>query len=361
MKRIVYLCPVHNRFDSRIFDRTCRSLSKIAKVFLVTRNAHDELIEGVRVSAFPEYRGRLARMTVGSLRLFFHALSLRGDVYVTISPESMWVALALKLFTRAKVAHEVHEHFWGEIPQRGYLPGWLAGAMVRLNGFLQRTTFPRLDAIIAATSGIAEEIAPLNPRTVTINNYPLREDPPAADPEPALCFLGGITRDRGAIAMLDAIAISKTPLLLAGPIEPPELENELKAHPGWKFVRYQGVVPRRRAMEVLSRARAGIILFLPTANNMRCYSNKIFEYMSLGLPIIASDFPLWRKFVADNGCGVMVNPQDPGAVAKAITGLLADPEQAKTMGERGRDRYRLEYNWDVEEKKLLDLFGDLLG
>jgi glycosyltransferase involved in cell wall biosynthesis len=85
----------------------------------------------------------------------------------------------------------------------------------------------------------------------------------------------------------------------------------------------------------------------------------MFEYMSAGLPVIASDFPLWRSIIEDNVCGICVNPENPQAIADAIDFLVTNPAVAKRMGENGREMVRVRYNWMNEEKKLVNFYAAL--
>ena len=91
------------------------------------------------------------------------------------------------------------------------------------------------------------------------------------------------------------------------------------------------------------------------------YPTTLFEYMALGLPVIVSDFPLWRDVVDGAGCGVCVPPGDASALADALELLAREPEAARRMGDRGREAAIARYRWETEEKKLLGLYEELVG
>jgi len=86
----------------------------------------------------------------------------------------------------------------------------------------------------------------------------------------------------------------------------------------------------------------------------------MFEYMSAGIPVIASDFSLWREIIQGNDCGLLVDPLDPAAIAKAIDYLVENPKEAQRMGENGRRAVENRYNWGQEEKKFLQFYGQIL-
>ncbi len=82
--------------------------------------------------------------------------------------------------------------------------------------------------------------------------------------------------------------------------------------------------------------------------------------MSAGIPVIASDFPLWREILDDNECGICINPLDPQDIASAINYLISHPDVAKRMGENGRRAVREKFNWSIEEKKLIQFYEEVL-
>ena len=101
--------------------------------------------------------------------------------------------------------------------------------------------------------------------------------------------------------------------------------------------------------------------FHPIPNAVNAMPNKLFEYMAAGLPVIASNFPLWQEIVESNHCGLTVDPLEPKDIARAIEYLIEHPEEARKMGENGRRAVIRKYNWETEGKKLLELYAALIG
>jgi glycosyltransferase involved in cell wall biosynthesis len=122
-----------------------------------------------------------------------------------------------------------------------------------------------------------------------------------------------------------------------------------------------GFLDRDRVRQVLSRSLAGLVLLHPIINYLDALPVKMFEYMCAGIPVIASDFPLWREIIQGNNCGLLVDPLEPTAIAKAIDYLVENPREAQRMGENGRKAVEARYNWESEEKKLLRFYDKILG
>jgi glycosyltransferase involved in cell wall biosynthesis len=150
-------------------------------------------------------------------------------------------------------------------------------------------------------------------------------------------------------------------LKLAGEFWPENLRARVKARPGWQQVAELGLLPRSKVTELFATARAGLLVFHPDPNNVQAQPNKLFEYMAAGLPVIASNFPLWKEIVTGIGCGVLVDPLKPTEIADAIEYLLTHPAEAEQMGIRGREAVEKKFNWECEERKLLQFYEGLLA
>src|SRR5699024_8874157 len=105
---------------------------------------------------------------------------------------------------------------------------------------------------------------------------------------------------------------------------------------------------------------AGIALFPPTAHYMKKELTKFFEYMNAGLPIICSNFPIWKTFVETHQCGIAVDPYNEEEIKEALESLRKNPELAIQMGENGKKAVQEELNWKAEEKKLIHWYDQLV-
>ena len=79
----------------------------------------------------------------------------------------------------------------------------------------------------------------------------------------------------------------------------------------------------------------------------------------MGLPVVMNGSAYNRAFVERWHCGICVDPENVEEIASAIRYLLDHPEEARQMGENGRQAVREEFNWGVEEKKLLALYEEI--
>jgi glycosyltransferase involved in cell wall biosynthesis len=107
--------------------------------------------------------------------------------------------------------------------------------------------------------------------------------------------------------------------------------------------------------EVAGRLEAATILVLPnTASALsERYTSplKLFEYLALGRPIVASDLPAIREVLTDGQTALLVPPGDPAALAAALSRLAAEPATADSIAQRARDLAH-EYTWDARARRL---------
>jgi glycosyltransferase involved in cell wall biosynthesis len=232
------------------------------------------------------------------------------------------------------------------------------------------------DAVVATTPTIARRF-PAS-QTVVVHNYPLLkqlevpQETPYQTRDPLLVYVGYLSAGRGVRQMVKAMAALPRSLdarlMLAGIFDPDHRESRLKGGleaicrdlPGWQHVTYLGWQSRQQVTAVLGRARVGVVTLLPLPNYLDALPVKLFEYMAAGLPVVASNFPLWRRIIEHAGCGLLVDPTNPEEIAEACRHLLEHPAKAEAMGQQGREAVSRIYNWDMAARELLLLYQRLL-
>jgi glycosyltransferase involved in cell wall biosynthesis len=264
-----------------------------------------------------------------------------------------------------KVIFDAHEDLPQQLRSKPYLNKFLKTILPIIFEQYEKIMFKKFDALIGATPYIANKLKAFNIRVVNINNYPiigeLDEDVDWNDKENEISYIGAISYIRGIHQIVDAMQYVKTnvKLNLVGAFNTKTLLNEVKKSPGWKNVKYYGLVNRKEVSKILSRSKAGIVTFLPAPNHIYSQPNKMFEYMSVGIPIITSNFPLWKEVVEDNNCGITVVPTEPKSIAKAIDKLIENDNLAKKLGQNGKEATLNKFSWNAEENKLFRLYKDL--
>lgn len=86
----------------------------------------------------------------------------------------------------------------------------------------------------------------------------------------------------------------------------------------------------------------------------------ILEAMAHGLPVIATRVGGVAELVLDGETGLLIEPEDPGGLARAITALAQQPERAEQMGRRGAQRAAAEFNATMLAPRMVQLYDDLL-
>jgi len=373
MVRIAHLTTVHPRFDTRIFHKECASLARhgYAVDLYVADGLGDTTRNGVSIVDIGKPRGRLGRMLAKTAAMWRRVRGSDARVIHIHDPELLPVALLLGLAGRT-VIYDAHEDVPRQILSKYWIPPWARHAVAWLFERIENFVARRCALVICATRHIAERYAALGVRSLDVNNYPILDELAvpgidAAGTAPAhaggrtVCYVGSITRVRGAVEMVEAIGQTDATLILAGSMENQALQAELMAMPGWKRVDYRGVINRTEVRDVLAASRLGLVLLHPIPNYLDALPVKMFEYMAAGVPVLASDFPLWRGILQASGAGDCAAPLDTRQIAGRIVSMLDAPESLARMGQAGRAAVRNTYNWQIEEAKLVGAYQEILG
>lgn len=369
MTKVCHITSVHQPEDVRIFHKECVSLARAGyEVYLVERGASYDK-NGVHIVGFGEVTGgRLKRMTQVARRAYRAALAVDADIYHFHDPELLPYGLKLKRLGK-RVIFDSHERYVEQLRTKTYLPSWAAALAAELYGAYERRSLKRLDAVILpCTFNGRNPFQGQCARTPIIGNAAIpgefyeRYDPAAPKKDRLICYVGGLTENRGITASIKAAAKAGARLALAGRFSPQGYEEKLRAMEEFSCVDFRGSLSRAEVAALLTESRIGLCALLDRGQYWKAdnFGIKVYEYMSMGLPVILSASAYNKQMVERYRFGICVEPENPDEIAAAVQYLLDHPEEARKMGENGRRAVEEEFNWGIEEKKLLALYEDIL-
>ena len=363
MLKICHITSVHPRYDIRIFIKECVTLAQAnyCVSLIVADGKQDEINQGVHIYSVERPKSRRYRMLHTSQQIYQKILTLNPGVIHFHDPELM--LMALKLRHKYKIIYDVHEDVPKQLLNKPWLPKLFRPLIAKLILYVEQYCARRYTAIITATPIISKRFARYNSHVQTVCNYPIINmqsfDNTLAIRHNKLCYIGSISRSRGIVPLVQSLAISKMTLELAGPFSDDITLEQLQAFPGREYVNYLGILTREQINNLLSTVSIGIVTLLATPSYKESLPIKMFEYMYAGVPVIGSDFVLWREIILQYQCGMLVEPTDSEAIAQMCIYLTTNLSIAQNMGQNGRNAVIQHFNWQQESTKLLELYNRL--
>lgn len=272
-------------------------------------------------------------------------------IYVRAHNMALPLALAARL-RGVPVIHEVNGPYIDILTTYRWLR--LFEAPLRV---LQRTQYLWADALIAVTPQLktwlrdqgcitAIEVVP---NGVDLDVFNPARKPLAGLPSRYVIFFGGFARWQGIHTMIEATSSASWPketcLVFVGDGQlRPAVEEAARTHP---HIRYIGQLPYREVATVVVGALAGLVP--KTRQNDRentgLFPVKLCEILACGKPVIVTDYPGQADLVRSAHCGIVIPPEDPEALAAAVSRLAKSPETATEMGRHGYDNVSRDHSW----------------
>jgi glycosyltransferase involved in cell wall biosynthesis len=318
-----------------------------------------------RVPAGSRSRGQLARawsFLAVQLRLL---LRLPGYdcLYVRAHFAAVPASCAARLF-RVPQVHEVN----GPLEDLHLMYPWTRRLPALFTG-LCRFQWRAAAAVIAVTPQLAaqcmQDLGHANvhvvPNGANTDLFRPGVRHPDAPGSPYAIFFGAFSPWQGIENMLQAVSSPRWPagtrLVMVGDgMERPKVESAAALGNG---VLYLGAKAYREMAGYIAPAAVGLCVQGNPEGRSRTglAPLKLYEMMASGIPVVVTDFPGQADLVRRADAGKVIPDGDPEALAKAVADLALAPEEARTMGQRGREVVAREHSWDCRSQATLEILA----
>lgn len=367
--KVCHLTSVHDSLDDRIFEKECCSLATEGYDTYIVANGTSFKKKGVKVVGIGKPpSSRIKRFLFTSFRIYQVGLRINADIYHLHDPELLLYGLILKKKGK-KVIFDSHEKYIDQIAAKPYLNKRVAKVVSKLYGWIERYVVSNIDAVIVTASDDSENFRSCAQNITIIDNYPILDelynkyDEKHSKYKDSVCYIGGLTYERGITHLIKAVHTAGRTLYLAGKFSSEQYKNQLEKMPEYECVRYRGILDREQIIDLLNSVEIGCctLLNIGQYNKSNNFGIKVTEYMSMGLPVIISNSKYFNQVSLHYQFGMGVNPEDIQSISSSINLLFQNREKMRQMGNEGRRAVKERFNWNIEYKKLSGLYKKIMN
>jgi glycosyltransferase involved in cell wall biosynthesis len=296
-------------------------------------------------------------------------------VFATSTPLTAAIpGMLAKLVRRKPFVFEVRD-LWPELPKAmGVVRNPLALWSLSL---LEWAAYKSADGLIGLSPGIVSGIQRIVRETKPVVLIPNACDTDLFYPRPTVnegshplkaVFMGAHGQANGLDAILDAAVLLKQRnrldihihLIGDGRLKPALMKRAQREE--LYNCAFMEPMPKRHLAKALSAADVGLMLL---ANVPAFYDgtspNKFFDYLAAGLPVI-NNYPGWvARLIEEHACGFAVNPEDPEALADALSWMADHPANRKKMGEHARKLAETSFSRDKLGHEFAEFLESICG
>jgi len=302
-----------------------------------------------------------------NIRLFLYLLFRRFDILVANDLDTLLPNYLIARLRNLRLVYDSHEYFTGVPELRGRpFVKWIWT-------MIERSIFPDIEYVITVSDSIADiynagyGLKPLVIRNMSPSSeslIPMTREEMGIETGHLLLIMqgGGINTDKGGEELIDAVSLTQNvSLIVAGSGDVVPLLKERVIHLGLsERIKFFPKMPWSDLMRLTKSADAGLSLEKDTNINYR-YSlpNKLFDYISAGIPVITGNLPEIRKIIESYDCGLIIPGITSDEISKAIIALRDNPELRKRLKQNSANAF-IELNWKNEQEKVISLYRRIL-
>ena len=364
--RVCVITTVHPPDDVRI-NRELRSLVKAGHdVFFIAPEGRFD-IEGVEYIAVTKQQGRMKRFLRGSREAFAKAIGVEADIYHFHDPELLGLGKKLKRRGK-KVIYDIHEDYPSVILMKNWIPRWIRPIISKTFAVYQSAAIRRFDAIVITVKEYLTSIGRYRELAV-VPNYPelellegLSDCTADCDTVPVkFIYVGSLDDDRAIVETIEAFKVLRDrgvdlELELVGPVYSARIQESINE----TLEKYAGLsfstrMPYLEAMTRVARSHVGLLIVHRGKSKEESSPLKLFEYMALGKPQIASNFKAWRDILDRGPSALYVDPEDVTQIAEKMNEFCSNRALIREMGSRA-EKLSQSFQWRASEKEMLALY-----
>jgi len=299
--------------------------------------------------------------------LFIYLLFRHSDLLVANDLDTLLPNYLVSKLRKLPFVYDSHEYFTGvpEIQNRPFVK-WVWKNIEKL-------VFPNLKYVMTVSDSIAKQyeeeyrvnvITVRNCSRITEAIFPFSREELDLNPDHLLLILQGtgINIDRGGEELIEAIGLTDgVSLLIVGSGDRYNYLKEMTEDSGLgEKIRFIPAVSWDILMKYTKSADAGLSLDNSTNLNYRfSLPNKLFDYISAGIPIIATDLPEVSKILKEYTCGLLITRPDPEEISIVVKKLRDDKVLLSELKHNSVIASK-SINWEKESQKVKDLYNSII-
>lgn len=366
---IAHLTSRHQSDDARIYKRSVSTLRKNGhRVYYVVRDDGRLVNEPHQDNLFVKNRSGLKQRLISTFEVMRTACRSDADILQFHDPEFLLFTWYGKLRGK-KLIYDIHENFYVKFQFGGFIKTVI---LKRLFGWFERFALLFVDGVVAISDSLMELYKGKVHHTAIVRNVPLKSNfnfPKVNERNQNIIYISGNhTEQRNCSSIITALpwVIQKVPevrVQFVGKYVPEGyLEHLKKLARENKVEDYVSFEPMLSYQENFKRAASaglGLVLYEDNVNNRIGIPNRLFEYMAVGLPVVAEQFGELKKVIDKYSNGVCVDSSTGEGLAKGIIEIYADSGRFEEMGQNATNAINGELNFETEVKSLEYLYQEM--
>lgn len=373
-KKICFITTVHHAYDTRIYFKEILSLVKAGYFinYIVKENSFNTEVPNIKLYPLPNRQGiwnRLKNVFIASKL----AIQLNSRIYHFHDPELIILGLILKIFYRKVVIYDIHEIHFDEIKHKPYLLKPIALIISAIYQLIELIATKIFDKNILSETMYRNYYKGDNFLVVQnfiLSKYIIEEKQVVKESanELNIVYIGSITEIRGIFEIINFAtmikALPNVTIHLIGPFDAQGLEKKVRELINHRDLNHMFKIYGRlhfpQAHAIARKCDLGLIFLHPILNNLTILPTKLFEYMGNGLAVIMSNFPLWVQFNENYQCGLTIDIFNLTRQKSGLLEFLSNKDKMNKIKQRNLNTVREKFVWEIEEKKLLNLYSQLV-